>query len=348
MFSRKSRPVKFFFFYFVTDALSHEDFDACENNPCRNGGVCVRNGGDYTCQCSGRSQNGRLYGGPNCTVVLRGCERHQCRNGGTCSPFLSSGRHRHSCTCPEGYTGARCEISTTFSFEKRGSLHVKTALEDPLALLNATLSFRTVQKAATLLRCEVDDYVLTLQLQNGQLRHSVQWGNNRESGLVDLFQDVADGHWHTVQVFLHGSVLGLDLLDPLCTAATCHKEALVEMELGSGSGQSSATLIQSVYIGGTGIGQTNPDSYFLGCMRDVYIQSQPVVTELTIRAERSSVTLGCREGDGCEDNPCRNRGKCVGLGWKKHKCECHRPYEGNICSEGESLSQRQVSLCLHC
>lgn len=204
-----------------------------------------------------------------------------------------------------------------------------------MALLNTTLSFRTVQKTATLLHCEVDDYILMLQLQNGQLRYSMQRGN-RASGLVDLFQDVTDGHWHTVRVFLYGTVLGLDLLDPLCSGKTCHKEALVEMDMGSGSGQSSFTLVQNVFIGGTGNLQTNSDSYFLGCLRDVYVQSLPVVTEIKIRAEQFSVTLGCRESDGCEDNPCRNRGKCVSLGWKKHKCECHRPYAGNNCSEGES------------
>lgn len=209
-----------------------------------------------------------------------------------------------------------------------------------MALLNTTLSFRTVQKTGTLLHCKVDDYILTLQLQNGQLRHSIQWGNNSKSVLVDLFQDVADGHWHMVQVLSYGNVLGLHLLDPLCTAKTCYKEALVEMDLGSGSGQSSFTLIQSVYIGGTGNGQVNPDSYFLGCVRDVYIQSHPVVPEIKIRAEQFSVTLGCRESDGCEDNPCRNRGRCVSLGWKKHRCECHRPFEGNICSEGKSLFLR--------
>lgn len=231
-------------------------------------------------------------------------------------------------------------MSTTFSFEKSGFIHIKTALKDTEALLNTTLTFRTVQKTATLMRCEVDDYVFMLQLQNGQLRHSVQWGDNSKSDRVDLFQDVADGHWHTVRVFLYGSVLGLDLLDPWCSEETCHSEALVQTDLGSGSGQSSFTLIQSVYVGGTGNLQTNPDSYFLGCMRDVYIQSHQVVPELKIRDEQLNVTLGCRENDGCEDNPCRNRGKCVGLGWKKHKCECHRPYEGNVCSEGESLSLR--------
>ncbi|XP_053359073.1 protein crumbs homolog 1 isoform X2 [Clarias gariepinus] len=315
----------------LADAFSFEDFDTCKNSPCQNGGVCIRNKGDYTCQCSNSSQNGQLYGGPNCTVPLQACERHPCQNGGKCSPFLSSSQHRYSCTCPEGYAGKRCETSTTFSFENSGFQYIRTTLKDTVTLLNTTLSFRTLQKTATLLRCVVGDYILTLQLQNGRLRHSMQWGNNSESDFVELFQDVADGRWHTVQIYLYGSVLGLSLHDPLCTVKTCHKEALVEMDLGSGSGQSSFTLTQSVYIGGKGNGQINPDSYFLGCMRDVYIQSRPVIPG--VRAEQFGVTLGCRETDSCEDNPCRNRGKCISLGWKEHKCVCHRPYEGNICSE---------------
>ncbi|XP_046708600.1 protein crumbs homolog 1-like [Silurus meridionalis] len=312
------------------DALSQEDFDACKHSPCQNGGVCIRNRGEYICRCSKSSQNSRLYGGPNCTVVLRGCEGHRCQNGATCSPFLSNSQHRYSCTCPQGYTGNSCEFSTTFSFEKRGFLHIKTTIEDAETFLNSTLSFRTVQRTAALLSCEVNEYVLTLQLQNGRLRHSVQWGNI--SHLVELSQDVADGHWHMVQVYLYRNVLGLHLHDPLCSVKTCHKEALVEMDLGSGSGQFSFTLIQNVYIGGTE-NSVNLDSSFLGCMRDVYIQSNPVFPELKVRAEELKVALGCRESDGCEDNPCRNRGRCVSLGWKKHKCECHRPYEGSVCSE---------------
>lgn len=324
-------------FCFVTGAVSHGDFNGCKNSPCQNSGVCIRNKSDYTCQCSNSPQNGRLYGGPNCSDVLLGCEHHRCQNGARCSPVLSRGRHRYSCTCAEGYTGTRCEISTTFSFKRSGFLHIKTDLEDTVELLNTTLSFRTVQRTATLLHCVVDEFVLTLHLQNGRLRHSMQWGNSSKSDLVELFQDVADGRWHTVQVFLYGSMLGLDLRDPLCTAKTCHKEALVEMDLGSGSGPSSFTLVQSVFIGGTGNEQVNPDSYFLGCMRDVHIQAHLVVPEVKVGTMQFSMTLGCEESDGCEDDPCRNRGKCVGLGWRKHRCECHRPYEGKVCSEGKAL-----------
>uniref|UniRef100_H3CQU2 Crumbs cell polarity complex component 1 n=1 Tax=Tetraodon nigroviridis TaxID=99883 RepID=H3CQU2_TETNG len=43
----------------------------------------------------------------------------------------------------------------------------------------------------------------------------------------------------------------------------------------------------------------------------------------------ANVTAGCSDRDKCEDNPCRNRGRC----WRSYVCECLRPYEGSDCAE---------------
>lgn len=100
----------------------------------------------------------------------------------------------------------------------------------------------------------MEDQLLTLELRDGHLRHTLQQVRDVQPIVLELSGDVSDGRWHTVYAFLrsHG-LLGLSLLDPSCTPETCHKETLVEAaesnslpELGSGLAD-----VQSVYIGGT-------------------------------------------------------------------------------------------------
>ncbi|XP_022533491.2 protein crumbs homolog 1 [Astyanax mexicanus] len=327
-------------------ALSEETAEVCDSSPCQNGGVCVGLGDGYRCECVDQPRDGLLYGGENCAVLLLGCERHRCQNGAACSPYLNNGRHRYQCSCPVGFTGTRCQTSTTFSFEHRGFLHIQSPVQDTTLTLNLTLSFRTVQSTATLLQCQVSEQYLTLELRDGRLRLTLQQVQDIHSVLVELLLDVSDGLWHTVHAYLNtDGLLGVSLLDPSCTLETCHKVALVEgsesnslPELGSGLQE-----IQSVFIGGTGEHQQDiysiedvtveggPGSYFLGCMRDVRLHSRTVVPGSGLN--QVNLSLGCSERDTCQDVPCLNRGRCISLGWRKHTCECHRPYEGDDCSE---------------
>lgn len=307
----------------------------CETNPCMNGGVCVNQDGQFKCQCSQESYNGHLYGGPNCMVVLLGCERHWCPNGATCHPYLDKGRHRYSCICPEGLTGTKCQTSTTFSFEESGFIQVQTILTNALEPLNVTLSFRTLQEVATLLQCQVEDQLLTLELVDGKLRHTLQRAQDTESILLELPARVSDGRWHTAKASLHNSMFGLSLRDPTCPGDTCDMEVRIDQaEPELGSGLSELTVIQNLYIGGRG--EQGAGSSFLGCMRDVWLDSRIVVPGLGPRApiKQFNVKQDCGDWDQCKENPCQNRGRCVKTGWRSFSCECHRPYEGKDCLEG--------------
>uniref|UniRef100_A0A667YWA4 Crumbs cell polarity complex component 1 n=1 Tax=Myripristis murdjan TaxID=586833 RepID=A0A667YWA4_9TELE len=74
---------------------------------------------------------------------------------------------------------------------------------------------------------------------------------------------------------------------------------------------------------------------FLGCFRDVFVDSHLVVP-VARPAEsdaQANITVGCSNKDKCDDNPCQNRGRCVSQGWRSYMCECHRPYEGADCAE---------------
>uniref|UniRef100_A0A8C2K700 Uncharacterized protein n=1 Tax=Cyprinus carpio TaxID=7962 RepID=A0A8C2K700_CYPCA len=95
--------------------------------------------------------------------------------------------------------------------------------------------------------------------------------------------------------------------------------------------ESSLTVIQNLYIGGRGEQETV--SGFLGCMRDVWLDSSVVVPGLGQKtpANQFNVKQGCSDWDRCKENPCQNRGRCVKTGWRSFSCECHRPYEGEHC-----------------
>ncbi len=301
-----------------------------------NGGVCEIQDGQHKCDCSQTSYNGHLYGGPYCTVVLLGCERHWCQNGASCYPYLDKGRHRYSCICPEGFTGTKCQTSTTFSFEERGFMLVQTNLTDALDPLNVTLSFRTLQATAVLLQCRVEDQPLTLELVDGRLRQSLQRAMKAESVLLELPLIVSDGHWHTVKASLRNNMLGLRLTDPSCLQDACHMEVQIDQaESELGSGLSELTVTQNLYIGGRGEEETA--SGFLGCMRDVWLDSRVVVPGLgpMTPAKQLNVKQGCSDWERCKENPCQNRGRCVKTGWRSFSCECHRPYEGEHCFDGK-------------
>ena len=315
--------------------------------PCQNEGSCESLEGNYTCHCSRESQNGQLYGGVNCTEPLVGCRGHRCQNGGTCSPYLVNGRHRYTCACPQGFTGPKCRTPTTFSFETDGYLHVELSLTNTDASLNITLSFRTDQTAGTLLQRHIEDLLLTVELMEGQLRHTMQRAQEPGEVLQEVVVEgmVADGRWHKLEALLQGGMLGLTLD---CVEGDCPStETTAQSPAGSssselGSGYPEPNVVpQSLFIGGTrGDGAT----HFIGCIQDFHVESKLVVpgVGLAAKAEQVNVTMGCSDRDKCDDGPCQNRGRCISQGWMRYSCECHRPYEGDHCQEGKILKTKPL------
>uniref|UniRef100_A0A3Q1I290 EGF-like domain-containing protein n=1 Tax=Anabas testudineus TaxID=64144 RepID=A0A3Q1I290_ANATE len=101
------------------------DIDECDSNPCRNGATCEDAGNSYRCHCPVPEPGQEPWGGPNCDVRLVGCQQHKCQHKAGCVPMLTKdGEHGYTCLCPPGWTGERCNTSTTFSFNSEGYVHM--------------------------------------------------------------------------------------------------------------------------------------------------------------------------------------------------------------------------------
>ncbi|XP_053491020.1 protein crumbs homolog 1 [Ictalurus furcatus] len=300
----------------------------CTSQPCRNGATCMDQIGYYECLCRpGYTGNLKYthidcFSGVLCEEDIDDCASLPCHNGGSCHDSINS----YVCMCSPGYTGVQCSITTVFSFKSAGNyLSFQTLLVDADALWNVTLSFRTELKNSVLFRRRSKEAILILQLLEGRLQASLNfWKEASVDGAIwvlELPKEVADGDWYTVEVALAEGRLLLHL-HKQCWEENCAAEAQLKID--------SITLessVHSIVIGSHAEGENSGS--FIGCMRDVFVDSQVITLEERLNAIVVNITLGC---DRCLENPCKNQATCVTLG-QSYQCKCQRPYEGHDCTK---------------
>ncbi|KAG2461833.1 protein crumbs homolog 1 isoform X2 [Polypterus senegalus] len=322
-----------------TGTFCQEDINECSTSPCHNGGTCENTKGGFTCHCPQTFKDGLAFGGPTCQDVLIGCDGHGCQNGGTCIPLLRDDQHEYRCACVNGYSGSMCQLSTTFSFEASGYIHVGRPVEDKEVLSNITLSFRTVLPNALLCYQGDKDVFIKLELLRGTLHLTVQI-KNELSSVLELPHNMNDGEWHSVNMVLGGRTATVAILDSSCVNE-CTEETVIDSHIGDVS-----LGFHNIFIGGLMVNQlssitinglhTKP--YFIGCFQDVYVHSQLIIPSNLSQESALNLTLGCSTKDRCLSDPCNMRGRCVNL-WQSYHCECYRPYEGPNCLQEYTVAR---------
>jgi Notch 1 len=85
-----------------------------KESACLNGGICIDNHCNFTCECP----NG--FSGDRCEIELvNTCQMNTCKNGGSC--YDLKGENDYRCICPCDYfTGKNCETYENICFSKGG------------------------------------------------------------------------------------------------------------------------------------------------------------------------------------------------------------------------------------
>ncbi|XDV49612.1 hypothetical protein PO909_018826 [Leuciscus waleckii] len=314
---------------FLTGVVCEIDVDECESEPCRNGARCEDGINDYMCYCPHPARDQLPWGGRDCDVELTGCVNDPCLNGATCWPSLHGQEHRHTCTCPSGYHGDRCETSTTFSMTGGGYVvlevsHSNRSRRDAGSQApSVQMRFRTTLPDAILLYRGSQEHFFTLELRGGNLLSRAESGDLRLS--VMLTGEFSDGLWHEVSVSVDERLV-LTLISENKTAEDGGHNQLLSFQ---------PKGLEKTHIGGVPqefLNNTASGTGFVGCLEDLRVDA-----ELVLPRSLSSqyVQMGCERSEQCRPDPCSERGHCVDL-WTDYMCQCHTPFHGHNCSEEHS------------
>lgn len=249
---------------------------------------------------------------------------------------MDGGEHSYSCLCPHGWTGEHCNTSTTFSFNSEGYVHMQLPVSKNRSRREANeqkhglymqLRFRsTLPNMILFFRGTMEQFV-SLELIGGCLQAKVKSGKVLQ---VMHPGPVNDGDWHQVTVTMD-EMLVMTITGPGCDGGCQVKNEghnhLLFFQLSS---------FQQLYLGLVPrqyLGQMSNRKGFIGCMEDFSVDHQLLLPQDLIREENQGLELGCTKADWCEEDPCRQRGRCVDM-WVRASCQCHRPYYGESCEKG--------------
>ena len=322
------------------------DVDECESNPCQNGATCEDGINAYFCTCPDPEPGKLPWGGTDCGTQLTGCLEHQCQHDATCTPHLEHDQHAYTCTCSSGFAGDRCDTPTTFSF----SMESFVLVEVPEVTRNrrditvdsgspsVRLRFRTTLPDLVLFYRGSAEHFVCLELVRGALTARAESGALKME--VSLLDPVNDGHWHDALVTVDEK-LTLIREDSADDNDDYGGDQMPKRAEDSGQNQLlffHPEGLQQVFVGGVPLALHNNTVSmrgFLGCMEDLLVDSQPILPQNLLSDLGLDVEIGCNKTDWCQEDPCSLQGHCVDL-WMDYRCDCQRPFYGNVCSEGMS------------
>ncbi|XP_061864337.1 cadherin EGF LAG seven-pass G-type receptor 3 isoform X3 [Colius striatus] len=322
------------------------EINLCYSNPCRNGGLCRRREGGYTCVCR------QHFSGENCEVDRRSgrCVPGICRNGGTCTNGADGG---FRCQCPAGgFEPPFCEVSTR-SFPPRSFVMFRGLRQR--FHLTLTLSFSTVEPSGLLLyngRLNERHDFLAVEIIQGQVQ--LKYSTGESSTVVSPYVPggVSDGQWHTLQLHYYNkpkvNALGVvqgPSKDKVAILTVDECDASVALQFGSEIGnyscaaegvqtssKKSLDLTGPLLLGGVpNLPENFPVAHrdFVGCMRDLYIDSKRI--DLASYIANNGTAAGCHaKHTFCDSSPCKNGGTCS-VSWGTYSCLCPVGFGGKDC-----------------
>jgi protocadherin Fat 4 len=198
--------------------------NACDNNPCRNGGSCQTTlEGGFFCLCRPG------YRGMQCELVTESCKPNPCMNGGSCISLKPDYR----CSCQTNFYGLHCEKST-FGFRDLSYMTFPTL---DATTNDISLTFSTNKPDALLVynygvqTGGRSDFV-AIELSGGRPRFS--YGGARTAiTSISVNKKVTDGGWYRVTATRNGRVVSLSV-------ASCSKSGEVCKDCGPGDSSCSA------------------------------------------------------------------------------------------------------------
>uniref|UniRef100_A0A8D2Q3A7 Cadherin EGF LAG seven-pass G-type receptor 3 n=1 Tax=Varanus komodoensis TaxID=61221 RepID=A0A8D2Q3A7_VARKO len=322
------------------------EINLCYSNPCRNGGICTRKEGGYTCLCR------QHFTGDNCEVDSRAgrCVPGVCRNGGTCTDSADGG---FQCQCPPGgFEKPYCEVSTR-SFPPKSFVMFRGLRQR--FHLTLSLSFATLERSGLLIyngRLNEKHDFLAVEIVDGQVQLKYSTGESSTIVAPYVPEGVSDGEWHTVQLHYYnkpkisslGSVQGPSK-DKVAILTVDKCDASVALQFGNqignyscaaegvqSSSKKSLDLTGPLLLGGVpNLPENFPVEHreFVGCMRDLYIDSKRI--DLASYIANNGTSTGCHAKHSfCDSNPCKNSGTCT-VGWSSFTCACPVGFGGKDC-----------------
>lgn len=348
--------------------LCDTEVNLCYSNPCKNGGVCMRREGGYTCICE------MPFTGVNCETVLSNCTGNNCMTQRNClmerdldsmcekCPRTKS-KERVTLITPAAYTMERksqidphnefnhmCELRSrsfvrgsylTFpSLHQRNRFHIK-------------LRFATLEQNSLLLyngRYNNENDFVALEIVDGAVQFSFSLGEGTATVYTNVPGGVADGLWHSVVVeyFNRTAILSVDDCDStlalspemenrgidLMCANSTYLELPSKCVILTENCHRYLDLTGPLQIGGL---PNVPNSLqvnsrdFVGCIGDLHIDHRFI--DLNNFVADNATILGCPElSNFCSSDPCYNGGTCIEK-WGSHHCLCAEGFTGKDCNE---------------
>uniref|UniRef100_A0A8C5N1A1 Cadherin EGF LAG seven-pass G-type receptor 3 n=1 Tax=Leptobrachium leishanense TaxID=445787 RepID=A0A8C5N1A1_9ANUR len=322
------------------------EINLCYSNPCQNKGLCVRREGGYTCICQER------FTGDHCEVDSGSgrCVPGACRNGGTCTNLAGGG---FTCQCPSGgFEKPFCELSTR-SFPPKSFLMFRGLRQR--FHMSLSLSFATKERNGLLFyngRLNEKHDFIAVEINDGQVQLKYSTGESSTLVTPYIAGGVSDGNWHTIQLRYYNKPktgsLGVaqgPSKEKVAVLAVDDCDMSVALKFGGdvrnyscaaegvqSSSKKSLDLTGPLLLGGVpNLPENFPVGHreFIGCMRDLYIDSKKI--DLASYIANNGTSAGCHAKHSfCDSNPCKNGGNCS-VTWGTFSCDCPVGFGGKDC-----------------